>query len=122
MSGSSCVHSDCEDNNNEVHIVEIVTEEDLLIDNWVQFNESIANSNSCLTIPIPERVRNKDLVPISILIYKAIQGHHSVKPLVCISDCGSTCNLFNEGISQQKLLLYCHINSQPLQCQAPLIL
>lgn len=51
MSRLSCVHSDCENNENRVYISETVIKEDFLIDDWMQFNESLANFNSGLSIP-----------------------------------------------------------------------
>ena len=71
MSGSSCAHSNCEDNENEVHIIETV--KDLLLDKWMNFDESFVAFNSGLTIPVPGRFQNKVLAPIIILICRNIQ-------------------------------------------------
>ena len=65
VSGPSCVHSDCEGNENEVYIVETVAKEDMSLDKWKNYNEPFAAFNSGLTIPTPGRVQNKDLAPIS---------------------------------------------------------
>ena len=61
----------------------------------MDLDESFANFNSGLTIPTPERVRNKNLAPIIILICKTIQGHHSVKFLVLVFDDDSSSSLLN---------------------------
>ena len=38
VSGSSCVHSDCKGNENEVHIAETV-EEDVSLDDWLRHDD-----------------------------------------------------------------------------------
>ena len=95
--GSSCVHSDCEGNENEVHIAETV-EENMLLDDWLHHdgqpfaNETFSNNtNNNPTVGGKE----KDVAPISVLLYRTIQGHYLVNPLVCLFDRGSSCSLLN---------------------------
>ena len=95
MSVLNCVYSNCENNDNEVHIAETVAKKDLSLDIWMNFDEYFATFNSGLNVPTPGRVKNMEVAPICILIYQIIQRHHSVKPLVCLFDGDSSCSLVN---------------------------
>lgn len=47
-------------------------------DKWMNHGKLFAHFNGSLIIPIPGRVRNKDLAPITLLCYKTIQGQSIV--------------------------------------------